>query len=202
MVVEGCGRGFGHRFDICGRCLADAVPERLGIAQIVVVARQQPPGHALGLAHGGKRLAHHRRRGRGGVERVAGEQDMRRALVFGDLREAGNGAVAGLHQPAADVAIGGLGDVGELPTDMQVGGVQKAQGHRGSRGLRIVGAAWKKGALRRRRALAETETGTSPGCKGFPACRSLLSAATRCAVPLRRCASSPSSSLPMATTMV
>ena len=53
------------------------------------------------------------------------------------LGQPGNRAMASLHQPAADVAVFGLWDIGELAPDMQVGRMDEAQGHGGT--LRQLG---------------------------------------------------------------
>ena len=66
------------------------------------------------LGHRRERLAHDWQRRGWRVEGVAGDQYVRRAVGPRRSRDAPDRAVPGLSQPAADAAVGRLGDVGEL----------------------------------------------------------------------------------------
>ncbi len=81
------------------------------------------------------------------------------------LRDAADGAVARLHEPAADVAVRRLGDVGELSAEMQVGSVDEAEGGHDETPVTSAGAPARPVPIARGRQIL-SGFGTMPSRRG------------------------------------
>ena len=113
----------------------NTVPERFR-SKAVMVSRKYPPLESLRRAHCSERLSPNPIGRRRGIEEIAGNEHMARAVIPRRNRQAVDRSMAGLHKTSANVA----GKVPESAAQVQVRGMDKAKlGHSSRTPKRVAG---------------------------------------------------------------
>ena len=114
-----------EKTDVRGRVPPEPLPERLRREAVVVPGNDPPPDPGL-RSHRVERLPHDLVRGRLGIEEIAGDQHMCRAVRPRRLNQRPQDVAARGGQNAAHL----LGQIAEPAAKMEVGGVDEAEfGH-------------------------------------------------------------------------